>query len=69
MKKKTNDAPSLLTKDEKYMNDAVSIANTFNNFFTFVAEIVHSKIKFSSKSFKKFLPSEINGSFLNNFYK
>ena len=64
MKKKNNDAPSLLTKDEKYINDAVSIANTFNNFFTFVAEIVHSKIKFSNKSLKKFLPSEINGSFL-----
>ena len=54
----------LITKDEKYINDPVSIANTFNNFFTSVAEIVHSKIKFSNKSFKKFLSSEINDSFL-----
>ena len=64
MKQKNNDTPSLITKDEKYINDPVSIANTFNNFFTSIAEIVHSKIKFSNKSFKKFLSSEINDSFL-----
>ena len=40
------------------------IANTFNNSFTSVAESVHSKIKFSNKSFKNFLSSEINDSFL-----
>ena len=39
------------------------IANTFNNSFTSVAESVHSKIKFSNKSFKNFLSSEINDSF------
>ena len=61
---KNNYTPSLITKDEKYINDTVSIANTFNNFFTFVAEIVYSKIKFSNKSFKKLLSSEINDSFL-----
>ena len=33
-------------------------------FFTSVAEIVHSKMKFSNKSFKNFLSSEINDSFL-----
>ena len=64
MKQKNNDTPSLTTKDKKYINDPVSIANTFNNFFTSVAEIVHSKIKFSNKSFNKFLSSEINNSFL-----
>ena len=64
MKQKNNDTPSLITKDEKYINDPVSIASTFNNFFTSVAEIVHSKIKFSNKSFKNFLSSEINDSFL-----
>ena len=64
MKEENNDTPSLITKYEKYINDPVSIANTFNNFFTSVAEIVHSKIKFSNKSFKKFLSSEINDSFL-----
>ena len=57
MKQKNNDTPSLITKDEKYINDPVSIANTFNNFFTSVAEIVHSKIKFSNKSFRNFLSS------------
>ena len=33
-------------------------------FFTTVAETVHSKIKFSNKSFKNFLSSEISDSFL-----
>ena len=64
MKQKNNDTPSLITKDEKYINDPVSITKTFNNFFTSVTEIVHSKIKFSNKLFKKFLSSEINYSFL-----
>ena len=64
MKQKNNDTPLLITKDEKYINDPVSITNTSNNFFTSVTEIVHSKIKFSNKLFKKFLPSEINFSFL-----
>ena len=64
MKQKNNETPLLITKDEKYINHPVSITNTFNNFFTSVAEIVHSKIKFSNKSFKKFLSSEINDSFL-----
>ena len=62
-KKKSNDTPSLITKDEKYINDPVSIANILNNFFTSVAKIIHSKIPFSNKSFKNFLSSEINGSF------
>ena len=64
IKQKNNDTPSLITKDEKYINDPVSITKTFNNFFTSVTEIVHSKIKFSNKLFKKFLSSEINYSFL-----
>ena len=33
-------------------------------FFISVAEIVHSKIKFSNKSFRNFLSSEINDSFI-----
>ena len=32
MKQKNNDTPSIITKDEKDINDPVSIANTFNNF-------------------------------------
>ena len=64
MKQKNNETPLLISKDEKYINHPLSITNTFNNFFTSVAEIVHSKIKFSNKSFKKFLSSEINDSFL-----
>ena len=64
MKQKNNDTPSLITKDEKYINDPVSIANTFNNLFTSVFEIVHSKIKFPNKSFRNFLSSEINDSFI-----
>ena len=64
MKQKNNDTLSLIIKDEQYINDPVSVANTFNNFFTTAAEIVHSKIKFSNKSFRNFLPSEINDSFI-----
>ena len=64
MKQKNNDTSSLITKDEKYINDPVPVANAFNNFFTSVAEIVHSKIKFSNKSFRKLLSSEINDSFI-----
>ena len=64
MKQKNKDTPSLITKDEKYINNPVSIANTFNSFFTAVAETVHSKIKFSNKSFRNFWSSEINDSFI-----
>ena len=64
MKQKNNCTPSLITKDEKYINGPVSIANNFNNFFTSVAEIVHLKIKFSNKSFRNFLSSEVNDSFI-----
>ena len=63
MKQKNNDTPSLSTKNEKYINDPVSIARTVN-FFTSVAETVHSKIKFSNKSLIKFLSSEISDSVL-----
>ena len=55
MKQKNNETPLLISKDEKYINHPLSITNTFNNFFTSVAEIVHSKIKFSNKPFKNFL--------------
>ena len=64
MKQENNNTLWLITKDEKYINDPVSVADTFNNFFTSVAEIVHSKIKFSNKSFRNFLSSEINDSFI-----
>ena len=64
MKQKNNDTSSLITKHEENINDPVSIANTFNNFFTSVAEIVHSEIKFSYISFRNFLPSHINDSFI-----
>ena len=62
--KKNYDTPSIITKDQKYINYPVSIANTFNHFFTSAAEIVPSKIKFSSKSFRNFWSSEINDSFI-----
>ena len=59
---KNNGTPSLITKDEKCINNLVSIANTFNNFFTSLTDNVHWKIKFSNKSFRNFLSSEINDS-------
>ena len=50
MNQKNNETPYLITKDEKHINDPVSITRTFNNFFTFIAKTVHSKIKLSNKS-------------------
>ena len=63
-KAKNYDTPSLIPNNEKYINDPVSTANAFNNFLTFVAEILHSKIKFSNKTFRNFLSSEIHDSFI-----
>ena len=54
MKHKNNDTPSIIRNDEKYINDPIAIANTFNNFFTSIAETVQSKIKFSNKPFRSF---------------
>ena len=41
MKQKNNGTPFLIAKEENYINDPVAIANTFNNFFTPVAETIH----------------------------
>ena len=67
MKQRNSDTSSLITKDEKYINDPFSMANSFNKLFISVAEIVYAKIKFSNKSFRNFLSSEINGSFRITF--
>ena len=45
VKQNNNETPSLITKDEKYINDPVSIANTLNNFFTSLTEIVLSNFQ------------------------
>ena len=55
MKHKNKDTPSLNRNYEKYIHDPTVITNIFNNFFTSIAEIVQSKIKFSNKSFRNFL--------------
>ena len=64
VKHKNNDTPSIIKNDKKYINDPIATANTFNNFFTSVAETVQSKIKFSNKSFKNFLSTKNNDSFI-----
>ena len=66
MKHKNNDTISIIRNDEKYINDPNTIANTLNKFFTSIAETVQSKIKFSNKSFRRFLSSENNNSFIIN---
>ena len=45
-------------------NTPIAIANTFNYFFTSVAETAQSKIKFSNKSFRSFLSTKNNGFFI-----
>ena len=64
VKHKNNDTPSIIRNDEKYINDPITIANTFSNFFTSIAETVQSKIKFSNKFFRSFLSSKNNNSFI-----
>ena len=64
VKHKNNDTPCIIRNDEKYINDPITIANTFNNFFTSIAKTVQSKIKFSNKSFRSFLSSKNNNSFI-----
>ena len=64
MRHKNNDTPSIIRNDKKYINHPIPIANTFNNFFTSTAETVQSEIKFSNKSFKSFLSTKSNESFI-----
>ena len=40
MKHKNNNTLSMIRNDEKYINDPIAITNTFNNFFTSIAETV-----------------------------
>ena len=60
MKHKNNDTPSIIRNDKKYINDPITIANTFNNFFTSIAETVQSK----NKCFRSFLSTKNNDSFI-----
>ena len=46
MKPKNNDTPSLTTKDGKYINDPVSIANTFNKFLRLLLKLLTQKSSF-----------------------
>ena len=64
MKHKNNDTPSIIRNYEKYINDSIAIANTFINFFTSIFETIQSKIKFPNKSFRSFLSTENNDSFI-----
>ena len=61
---KSNDIPSIISNDEKYINDPTTIVNTFKNFFKSIAETVQSKIKVSNKSFRSFLSTKNNDSFI-----
>ena len=64
MKHKNNETPSIIRNDEKYINDPIAIANTFNNFSTSIAGTAQSKIKFSNKSFRSFLSTKNNDFFI-----
>ena len=64
MKHKNNDTPSIIRNGRKYINDAIAIASTFNNFSTSIAGTVQSKIKFSNKSFRSFLSTKNNDFFI-----
>ena len=49
-------------KTEKYTHDPITIYNTFDNFFTSVAETVQSKIKILNKSLADFYQRKTNDS-------
>ena len=51
-------------KTEKYTRDPITIYNTFDNFFTSVAETVQSKIKILNKSLEDFYQQKNNDSFI-----
>lgn len=52
--KQKNNNTSLIRNDEKYIDDPITIANTFYHFFTSTADTIQSKIQFSNKSFRSF---------------
>ena len=54
VKLKNKDTPSIIRNDGKHINDPIASSDTFNNFFTSIAETVQSKIKFSNKSLEAF---------------
>ena len=64
MKLKNNDTLSIIRNDEKYIKGLIASANIFSNFFTSIAEAVQSKIKFLNKSFRSFLSTKSNDSFI-----
>ena len=54
MKHENNDIPSIIKNDEKYINDQIAMANTFNSFFTSIAETVQSQINFQINHLEAF---------------
>ena len=61
---KSNGIPYIIRNNEKYINDPTTIANTFKNFFTSIAETVQSKINVSNKSSRGVLSTKNNDSFI-----
>ena len=51
MNHKNNDTSSIIRTDEKYINDPLAIAHTFNNSFTSIAETIQSLTKKNNDSF------------------
>ena len=64
IKNKNNDTPSIIRNDGKYINDPITNPNSFNNFFTSIADAVQSKIRFLSKSFRSLISTNPSDSFI-----
>ena len=62
--KRNNDSATSIIHEGNFIADPLSIANVFNDFFSTVAQKVQPKIKFSSKSFSDFLPTNIHESII-----
>ena len=61
MKSKNSDIPVI--NNRKCITESTPIANIFTDFFHSIAPAIQSKIKFSCKSFKNYLPSKNYDSF------
>ena len=63
IKGKNSDIPSPFLNNGKYITESTTIANIFNDFCHSAPPAIHSKMKFSCKSFNDYLPSKNYDSF------
>ena len=68
LQKTSNDLPKIISLEDHTITDLQTIANTFNNFFCWVAAGVQSEVPFSYKTFFEYLPPPNQDSFFISSY-